>query len=334
MSEKINVLKGLFTGSRTADEVAPVEVIPTGLPSMDNIVLGCGGLPRGRTIEIYSKPSLGKTTLTINFIANAQKSNLTCAFFDAEGTFPGPEYTNDIGLIRGDLLMPDFSDGDNALFQIKQMIALNIVDIIVVDSVKALKPRTTVDIENDSPDSMHDNYARGKMLSVFYQDIRGGYHIWTTPQVKGEKAEAIPSDKSYFVEGKWDEYYHKLQDKRTVFIMINHQMDKQGVMFGDKTTTPGGDSQKFDASIRLRISNKKKAKKKDKYGTPLHRIVTIRADKNKLAPPFREADFMLHKSGLITELGTYNPGDFEDDDETPDSEEDTGSGGIRKLKRR
>jgi len=317
MGELLDELKKLYPGSRSAAELPKIEVIPTGLPSLDNIVLGCGGLPRGRTVEIYAKPSLGKTTVVINWIANAQKLGFDCCFGDAEGTFPEQKYTQEMGLIREDLFMPDFTDGDNLLFQIKQFIALDIFDIIAVDSVKMLKPRTTVDIKDDNPDSMHDNFARAKMLSTYYQDIRGGYKIWTTPLKRGEKPEPIMADKEYFVEGKWVKTYHKLTDKKTCFIMINHQMDKQGVTWGSKVATSGGDSQKFDASIRLRISNKKASKKKDKYGTPDYRIITLTADKNKLAPPKRSADFLMLKSGLILEIdkkSTYNISDedFED----------------------
>lgn len=302
-SQTIEALKSIFPGSRSALERPRIEVIPTHWPSLNDIVLGCGGLPRGRSIEVYAKPSIGKTTLVLNLIASIQQSiDGLCSFFDAEGSLQEAEFTDAIGVDRGKLFLPEFTDGDNCLFQAKQQMALNMFDLICIDSLKALKPRTTVEIEDDNPDSMHDNFARAKMLSVFFQDIRGGFTIKTSPTKKGEKPEIIPADKTYFVDGSWTSNYHKLQDKKSVLIMINHEMDKQGVTWGSKVSTSGGDSKNFDASIRLRIQTVKTAKKKDKFGTPEFRIISITADKNKVAPPKRSAEFFMQKTGSLEEL--------------------------------
>lgn len=328
MSELVKGLRDAgFLNMRSVDEWPEVEVIETRLDGINNVVIGCGGLPLGRTVELYAKPSLGKTTLTLNWIRDCLDAGGNACFYDMEGSFPLDYAKNIIGDNFSKLVMGDAAHGHDCLHQIKQLIALNLFHLIVVDSIKALQPKAVADGvtekkakskskvgQTEGPKSQHENFARAKMMSEFYQDIRGGY------QIRTNQGELIPSDKEYFINGEKTNKYHKLQDKNTCLVLINHQMDKQGVMFGSKVATPGGDAGKFDASVRLRIINKKKSKKKDKLGTPEFRLVEIIADKNKMGPPFRSALFQMQKNGIFLDAGAAKVSD--DDYEDIESEDE------------
>jgi recombination protein RecA len=299
-------LNEFFPTCRVASESQALKVVKTRWPSFNDIILGCGGIPRGRTIEIYSPPSAGKTTVALNIIAEYQKQNLTCAFDDREGTFPGPGYTNSIGLKRDDLIIIDSSDGNDCLFQAQVAFALNSFDLYVIDSVGAILPRGASTVDNSEGLSMNEKLQRASLLTGFYSQIRSGYRIGKPGTAKKDGSynivDLIEADKIYTTDGKTDKYLHKLSDKDTTLIMINHQKTKPGQSFGDATTTAGGDSGKFDASIRIRITYKKKSSKKDKSGRPAYKVVEIRADKNKVAPPHGAAEFLLYQDGRLEEF--------------------------------
>jgi len=125
----------------------------------------------------------------------------------------------------------------------------------------------------------------------------------------------------YWKDGKEDWYWHKLQDKDITLIMINHEKIKPGVRFGSKSSTPGGDATKFDSSIRLKITFKKKSKEKID-GKPASKLITIRADKNKVAPPFGEAAFVLMRDGRLLDYGKKVKSRNEDDEFEDLTEED------------
>jgi RecA/RadA recombinase len=324
MSELSQKLKEAgFLNMRSADEYPEINVIETSLSGINDIVIGCGGLPLGATIELYAPPSLGKTTLSLNWIRDCLDAEGNACFYDMEGTFPVNHAKAILGKNFTKLVMGDAAHGHDCLHQIRQLIALELFHLIVVDSIKALQPKAVADGATEKkakkknevgvtegPKSQHENFARAKMMSEFFQDIRGGY------QIKTNQGELIPSDRTYFINGKETNIYHKLQDKATCVVFINHQMVKQGVLYGDKVATPGGDSGKFDASVRIRIKNKKKSKKKDKFGTPEYRLVEIANDKNKVGPPFRSALFQMMKDGRFLDAGaaSINSDDVEDDE--------------------
>jgi recombination protein RecA len=300
-------IKKYFPGIKTADEIAPVEIVPTHLPSLNDIVLGCGGIPRGRTIELYAPPSVGKTTLAINIVGDYQREGLITNWDDREGTFPGPEYTDSMNLDRKMLNMMDTASGDDALYQAMLTFALNIVDLYVIDSQAAILPDTAATVGYDQANfSQYENYAQAKMLTDFYKRLRSGYYIGPPGTMKKNgdynKGDLIRSDKIYKIGGVLEEHLHKLQDKCTTLLMINHMKIKPGVTWGDATSVSGGEAGKFDASIRLRMTYKKQSQKKDAFGSPDFKIISIKADKNKVAPPGRSAEFKMLRSGLIVEL--------------------------------
>jgi len=311
----------MFPGIRAGNQIADVRVVPTPLPSLNDIVLGCGGMPRGRTIELYATPSAGKTTLALNFIKWYQDQELRCAFDDREGTFPGPDYTDGIGLNREALVMMDTADGNDACYQFLLMAALNLIDLYVIDSVAMMIPRGASIVGDTEEANMHDKLARASLLTGFFGKLRSGYQIGPPGKVKKDGtynlSDLLPADREYFIDGKTVKWWHKLADKDATLIMINHMKNKPNVRFGDKTTTTGGDSTKFDASIRLRITFKKKSKEKS-GGKPAYKICEIRSDKNKVAPPFGTYLYRFWLDGHIDEYGPpgKDKGDTEIEDPT------------------
>jgi recombination protein RecA len=323
-------IKKMFPGIRTATEYPPVEVVKTPWPSLNNIVLGCGGIPRGRSIELYAPPSAGKTTVALNLLAAYHKLGLTTMWDDREGTFPGQEYTEPIGVISDEVTMMETGTGDDALFQAQLMFATNICDLYIIDSVANIMAEGASIAGPDGNFSMYDNFSQAKMLTTFYKRLRSGYYIGPPGTLKKDgtynKGDMIRSDKVYIINGVEDPYLHKLQDKITTLITINHQKTKPGQTWGDATSVAGGDSGKFDASIRLRITYKKKSKKKDKFGSPEFKIIEIKADKNKVAPPFRSALFKLMRDGRLLE---FDGNDSDTESAENDAIDGEGSGGVK-----
>jgi recombination protein RecA len=299
-------IKKLFPGIHTTNDFPPVDFVPTPLEHLNNVVLGCGGVPRGRSIELYSAPSEGKTTLAINFCHWYLQQELRAIWDDREGTFPDENYTNGIGLDRDALTQVHTGSGNDALYQFELMAALNLADLWVIDSLAMLLPEGASTVGDTENASMHDKLARASMLTSFFQKLRSGYYIGNPGTVKKDGTynlkDKIESEVSYHKNGKEDKYWHKLSDKKITLIMINHMKTKPGVRFGDKTSTPGGDATKFDSSLRLRLKYKMKSKEKSK-GLPLYKIVSIRADKNKVAPPFGEWWFKFNLDGSVEEFG-------------------------------
>jgi recombination protein RecA len=201
-------------------EVAPVEVIPTGSVALD-VALGCGGLPRGRIIEIYGPESSGKTTLTLHAIAEAQKAGGVCAFIDAEHALD-TEYARRLGVDLEDLLVSQPDCGEQALEIADTLVRTGAIDLIVVDSVAALTPRA--EIEGDMGDSHMGLQAR-----LMSQALR--------------KLTAV------------------ISRTRTTIVFINQLRMKIGVVYGNPETTTGGNALKFYCSVRLDIRRKKAIKR-------------------------------------------------------------------------
>ena len=247
-----------------------VDTIPTGSLSLD-IALGINGLPKGRIVEIYGPESSGKTTLAIHAIAECQKKGGIAAFIDAEHAFD-KTYAEALGVDTENLLISQPDNGEQALEIAENLIRSAAIDIIVVDSVAALVPRS--EIEGEMGDSKMGLQAR--LMSQAMRKLTG-----------------------------------TIGRTGCCCIFINQLREKIGVMFGNPETTTGGNALKFYASIRLDI-RKSGSAIKDKEGNVVGNHVKVKVVKNKLAPPFRIALFDImygegvSKTGEIVDLGVDN----------------------------
>jgi len=242
-----------------------VDVISTGSLTLD-LALGIGGLPRGRVVEIYGPESSGKTTLTLQVIANCQKNGGTAAFIDAEHALD-PNYAEKLGVNLDELLVSQPDTGEQALEIADMLVRSGAVDLIVVDSVAALTPRA--EIEGEMGDSQVGRHAR--LMSQALRKLTAN-----------------------------------IKRSNTLVIFINQIRMKIGVMFGSPETTTGGNALKFYASVRLDIRRIGSIKKGDEV---IGNETRVKVVKNKLAPPFKEAEFEVlygegvSREGELIELG-------------------------------